>query len=156
VRWVKGARLHTHFLCSSVRSLSRETALHKLLQCGSFPRAAALHCPSVSLSHGVQSFRNRLLQRGSPTGHKPCQQTCSSVGSSLHGAAGPGRSLLQDGLPMGSQPPSDIHLLHRGVPSTGCRWRSAPPWTSMDCRGTTCLTMVFIMSCKGRLSALAS
>jgi len=29
--------------CSSVRSLSRETALHKLLQCESFPWAAALH-----------------------------------------------------------------------------------------------------------------
>jgi len=26
----------------------------------------------------------------------------------------------------------------------------------MDCRGTTCLTMVFIISCKGRLSALVS
>jgi len=32
----------------------------------------------------------------------------------------------------------------------------APPWTSMDCRGTTCLTLVWITSCKGRLSAPAS
>jgi len=41
------------------------------------------NCPSVGPSPGVQSFRNRLLQRGSPRGHKPCQQTCSGVGSSL-------------------------------------------------------------------------
>jgi len=57
------------------------------------------------------------------------------------------------GLLMGSQPSSGICLLWHGVPSTGCRWISAPPWTSMGCRGTTCLTMVFISSCKGRLSA---
>jgi len=93
---------------------------------------------------------------GPPQGHKPCQQTCSGVGSSLHGATGPGRSLLQHGLPTRSQPPSDIHLLQLGVPSMGYRWISAPLWTSTDCRGTTCLTMVFIMSCKGRLSAPVS
>jgi len=57
------------------------------------------------------------------------------------------------GLPTGSQLHSGIHLLHRGVPSMGYRWISAPPWTSKDCTGTTCLTMVFIMNCKGRLSA---
>jgi len=93
---------------------------------------------------------------GPPWGHEPCQQSCSGMGFSLHGSAGPGRSLLQSGLPTGSQPPSDIHLLWCGVTSTGCRWRSAPLWTSMDCRGTTCFTMVCIMSCKGRLSAPAS
>jgi len=89
-----------------------------------------------------------------PWGHQPCQQTCSSMGSSLNGSTGPGRSLLQRGLSTGSQLPSGIHLLWRGVPSTGCRWISAPPWISMHCRGTTCFTMVFITSCKGRLSAL--
>jgi len=93
---------------------------------------------------------------GPPWGHKFCQQTCSSMGFSLHGSTGPGRCLLQRGLPTGSQPPSDIHLLHCGVPSMGYRWRSAPSWTSMGCRGTACLTMVFIMSCKGKLSALVS
>jgi len=98
----------------------------------------------------VKSFRNRLLQPGS------CQQTCSGVGSSLHRSAGPGSSLLQRRLPTGSQPPSGIHLLQCGVPSTGYRWISAPPWTSMGCRGTACFTMVFIMSCKGRFSAPAS
>jgi len=90
---------------------------------------------------------------GPPQGHKPYQQTCSGVGSSLHGSAGPGRSLLHHGLPMGSQPPSGIHLLQQELPSTGYRWRSAPLWNPMDCRGTTCLTMVFITGYRGRLSA---
>jgi len=78
------------------------------------------------------------------------------MGSSLHGSAGPGRSLLHCGLPTGSQPASGIHQLRHGVPSIGYRWRSAPPWISMDCRGTTCLTIVFITVCKGTLSALES
>jgi len=38
-----GGELLTLCPCSSVRSLSRETALHKLLQRESFPWAAALH-----------------------------------------------------------------------------------------------------------------
>jgi len=38
--------------------------------------------------------------------------------------------------------------------SVGCRWISAPPWTSMGYRGTTCLTMVFSRGCRG-ISALA-
>jgi len=79
---------------------------------------------------------------GPPWGHKSCQQTCSSLGFSLHGFAGPGRSLLQHGLPTASQPPSGIHLLQHGAPSMGYRWISAPLWTSMGCRGTACLTMV--------------
>jgi len=88
--------------------------------------------------------RGAVLQEGTgcssvgpPWGHKPCQQTCSSVGSSLHGATGPARSLLQTELLMGSQPPSGILLLPCGplaavtacpttVCSTGCRGTSAP------------------------------
>jgi len=64
-----GGGLLTLCPCSTVRSFSQETVLHKLLQCESFLRAAALHeLPSVGPSHGVQSFRNRLLQRGFPMG----------------------------------------------------------------------------------------
>jgi len=74
---------------------------------------------------------------GPPWGHKLCQQTCSGVGSSLHGFAGPARSLPQRGLPTGSQLPLGIHLLRHGVPSTGYRWISAPLQTSKDCRETT-------------------
>jgi len=84
---------------------------------------------------------------GPPRGHKPCQQTCSSTGFSLHGSAGPATSLLQRGLPTGSQHPSSIPLLQRGVPSMGYRWISAPPWTSTGCRGTACLTVVFSTGC---------
>jgi len=153
-----GGGLLTLCPCSSVRSLSQETVLHKLLQRESFPRAAALHkLPQRrSLPTGCSPSGTGCSSVGPPWGHKPCQQSCSGVGSSLHGSAGPDRSLLQRGLPTGSQPPSGIHLLRHGVPYRGYRWTSAPPWTSMGCRGTTCLTMVFIMSCRGRLSAPAS
>ena len=65
---------------------------------------------NVSPSHGLQFFTN-YSSVGPPWGHKSCQQICSSVGSSLHGSAGPARSLLQCGLPTGPQPPSGIHLL---------------------------------------------
>jgi len=115
-------------------------------------RAAPAWVPSM----GCSPSGTGCSSVGPPWDHEPCQKTCSDVGSSLHGSAGPGRSLLQRGLPTGSQPPSGIHLLWRGVPSMGYRWRSAPPWTSMGCRGTACLTMVFIMGCKGKLSVLVS
>jgi len=115
------------------------------------------NCPSVGPSQGLQSFRNRLLQRGSPMGSQALPANLLRCGLlSLHGSTVPGRSLLQRRLPTGSQLPSGTHLLWCGVPSTGCRWTSAPLWTSMGCRGTTCLTMVFITSCKGRLSVPAS
>jgi len=153
-----GEELLTLFPCSSVTFLRRETVLHKLLQHESFPRAAALH----ELPQSGSLPRAAVLQeQAAPAwvphrGHKPCQQTCAGMGSTLYGSTGPGRSLLQHRLLTGSQPPLGIHLLLCGVPSIGYRWISAPPWTSMDCRRTTCLTMVFIMSCKERLSAPAS
>jgi len=115
-------------------------------------RTAPVWVPST----GCSPSGTGCSSMGPPWHHKPCQQTFSSRGSSLHGSAGPGRSLLQRGLSMGSQLPSGIHLLQHGVPSMGCRWRSAPPCTSMGCRGTTCLTMVLITSCKGKLSVLVS
>jgi len=135
-----GGGLLTLFPCSSRRK--QETVLHKFLRHESFPWATALH---------------KLPQCGSLSrGHKPWQQTCSGVSSSLHSSAGPGISLLQHSLPTGPQLPSGIHFLWCVAPFTGYRWRSAPPWMSMDCRRATCLSMVFIMSCKGRLSAPSS
>ena len=74
-----------------------------------------MNCPRVGTSHGVQSFSNWLVHCGSPRCYKPCQQTCSSMGPSLHGATDPGRILFQCGLPAGSQPPLSIHLLWCGV-----------------------------------------
>ena len=68
---------------------------------------------NVTPCHGVQSFRNKLLQHGSPM---DLPGTCSIAGSSW------GHSLLQA-------------LTYSEVgSSTGCRWTS-PLWTSMDCRG---------------------
>jgi len=90
----------TLFPCSSMGSLPQETVLHKMLQCGPFPR--------------MQSLRN-CCSVGPLWGHKSCLKTCSSVSSSLHGSTGPGRSLLQHRLFTVSQPPSGIHQLQRGV-----------------------------------------
>jgi len=92
---------------------------------------SSMNCPSMGSSHGVSPSGIGCSSVGPPWDHKPCQQTCSSVGSSLHGSTGPGRTLLQHGLPTGSQPPSGIPLLQRGVHSMGCGWTSAPLWTSI-------------------------
>jgi len=150
-----GGGLLTFFPCSSMRSLSHETVVHELLQHQSFPQAAALHrLPQRgSLPMGCSPSGTGCSSVGPPRGHKPSQQNFSGIGSSLHGSAGPGRSLLQHGLPTGSQPPSGIHLLQCRVPSMGYRCRSAPPWTSTGCRGTACLTTVCSMGCMG-ISAL--
>jgi len=112
------------------------------------------NCPSTGRFHECSPPGTDCSNVGPPRGHKSCQKICSSVGFSLHRSTGPARSLLQCKLPTGSQLPSGIHLLHHGFPSTGYSWISAPPWTSMDCRGTTCLTVVFIVNCKEKLSAL--
>jgi len=90
----------------------------------------------MSPSHGLQVFTN-----------------CPSVGPS-HEVQSFRNGLLQHRLPMGSQPPSGMHLLRHGVTSMGCRWTSAPPWTSMGCRGQPASPWSFITSCKRRLSAL--
>jgi len=86
---------------------------------------------------------------GPPRGHKPCQKTCSSVGSSLHRSTGPARSLLQCRLSTGSQPPLGTSTSSGVGSSIGCRWISAPPWTSMGCGRTAYLSVVFSIGCKG-------
>ena len=59
----------------------------------------SMNCSNVSPFHGVQSaVKNRLLWRGSPVGSQVLPE-----------------DLLQHGLPIGSQPPSGIHLLRSGV-----------------------------------------
>lgn len=84
-------------------------------------------CSSMGPTHKVQSFRNQLLQQG----HSSCQQTCSSVGSSLHGHKGPARACSSMSFPRG-------HSLGTSTCCSmgsflGCRWISVPSWT---CRGT--------------------
>jgi len=127
-----GGGLLALFPGCSVRSLSWETVPHKLLQSEFFPRAAALHklpqreslprgavlqeqaAPAWVL-HGVTSPASKPDQAWAPlsTGPQVLAGACSSTG-----------------LPTGSQLPSGINLLWRGVPSKGCRWISAPPWTA--------------------------
>jgi len=150
-----GGGLLTLCPCSSMKSLSQETVLHKLLQCGSFPQAAALHeLPQRgSLPQGAvlqKQAAPALVPHGVTSPASKPAPAWASLSMGLQVLAGACSSV---GLPTGSQLPSGIHLLRNGVPSTGYRWISAPPWTSMGCRGTICLTMVFITGCKGRLSA---
>jgi len=71
--------------------------------------------PAWVLSMGCRPSGTGCSSVGPPRGHQPCQQICSSVGSSLQGSAGPARSLLQYRVPKGSQPLSVIHLLWHGV-----------------------------------------
>ncbi|KAK4813314.1 hypothetical protein QYF61_023989 [Mycteria americana] len=107
------------------------------------------NCSSVGPFHRVQSFRSRLLQRGSPTGSQVLPENLLQ-----HGFLSPRvHRSCQEPVPVRashgrSQPPSGIHLLWRGV-LHGLQWRSAPPWTSMGCRGTACFTMVFTRGCRG-------
>jgi len=139
-----GGGLLTLCPCSSLRSLSRETVPHKLLQRESFPRAAALHrlpqhgsflrvavlqaqAAPVWVPHRVTSPASKPAPSWVPLSMGPqvLAAACSSMGSPW------GHSLLQASICSGM-----------GVPSTSYRWRSAPPWTSMHCKQTNCLTMV--------------
>jgi len=150
-----GGGLLTLLPCSSVGSLPPETALHELLHRESFPRAAVLHelpqrgsFPRAAVlqekgapawvPHGVTSPASKPAPAWAPLSTQPqvLAGACSSAGFPW------GHSLLQA---------STCSVVGS---STGCRWRSAPPWTSMDCRGTACLTMAFTMGCRG-ISALA-
>jgi len=98
-------------------------------------RQLCTNCSSVSPSHRCSPSGTGCSSVGHPQSHKSCQQTCSGVGSSLNSSTGPARSLLQ--LPTGSQSPSGTSTCS----GMGCRWISAPSWTSTCCRGTACLTM---------------
>jgi len=107
------------------------------------------NCSSVGPFNGVQSFRKRLLQRGSPMGSQALPASLLQ------------RGLLSPWVHRSCQEPAPAWalpevtasfgqpLLQRGVPSTGYSWISAPPWTSMGCRGTACLIMVCSMGCRG-------
>ena len=89
--------------------------------------------------HGVTSPASKLAPAWAPlpTGPRILPETCSSMDSPQ------GHSLLWTSTCSGVGP------------HPGCRWRSAPPWTSMGCRGTACLTVIFITGCRG-VSAVAA
>jgi len=108
------------------------------------------NCLSVGPSHGMQSFRNRLLQCGSPTGSQALPANLIR------------RGLLSPQVRRSWQEPAAARAPHRVTasfrhppalawgPFHRLQWISAPPWTSVDCRVTNCLTMVFIMSSRGK------
>ena len=137
------------FLCSTVRSLPWESVLHKLLQCRSFTQA--------------DSFQELLLHGSFPQGAVLQEQTAPARVS--RGVTSPARK-----LPPCAPLSTDLQVLPGACSSTGfprghsllweptcsgvgssmgCRWLSAPLWTSMGCSGTACLTMVLPMGCRG-------
>jgi len=82
-------------------------------------------------------------------GHKSCQKTCSCMGSSLHEPqfcqeSAPCARIPQSAASFRAHPPA----LEWGPPQAAV-WISAPKWSSMGCRRTTCVTMVFSMGCRG-------
>ena len=89
----------SHVVSTAPSSSGEDSSLFPCSSVGSLTRERVLY---------------KLLQVPS-VGCSPSGTDCSSVGYSLHGATGPARSLLQRGLPTGSQPPSGIPLLRRGV-----------------------------------------
>jgi len=127
--------LLTLFPCSSVGSHPWETVLHKLSQHGSFPGAAVLEKQAALawVPCGVTSPASKPAPVWAPlsTGPQVLPGACSSAGSPW------GHSIFW------ASPCSGVGS------SPGCGWRSVPLWTSMDCRETTCLTMVCSMGCRG-------
>jgi len=90
--------------------------------------------------HRLQAFRNGLLQLGFPVGSLALPgANCSTTGLLW------AHSLLR------VHPPT----LAWGPPPTA-EWISALPWTSVDCRGTTCITMAFYMGCREICSSTCS
>jgi len=152
-----GGGLLTLFLCSSVMSLTREIVLHKLLQHESFPRLQLFtNHPSMGDFHGVQSFRNRLLQRGSPKGSQALPANLL-----WHGLLSPQvRRSWQEPTPEWASHRVTASFRHPPAPAWGLfhglQWISAPPWTSMGCRGTTCLTLYHELQRKALCSSVSS
>ena len=130
----------TLFPCSSVGSLPRETVLHELLQCESFPQAAVLHkllqCGSLPWGAVLQE---QTAPAWVPHGVTSPASKPASVWAPLSPRVLPG-ACSSVGFPQG-------HSLLRASTCSGMG-------SSMGCRGTACLTMVFTMGCR-RISAPA-
>lgn len=109
--------LSTLFPCSSVGSLPWKAVPHEHFQCGSFPQAAVLQqlLQGGSLSRQCSPSGTGSSTVGPLQCHRSCQQARYSRSSSLHGPTGAAMSLLQRGLPTGSQHPLNIHLLWCGA-----------------------------------------
>ena len=112
-------------------SFPRATVLHKPPQRGSLSGDAVLQelTAPAWIPHRQQILPEILLQRGLlSAGHSSHQEL--ALAWSIHGLQGTATC-------------SNVGS------SMGCRWLSAPPRASMDCRGTACLTIVCSMGCRG-------
>jgi len=103
-------------------SFPRAAVLHKLLQCGSLPQGAVLQEQAAPgwVPREVTSPASKPVPVWAPLSTCPqvLPEACSSMGSPR------GHSLFQ------------AYLCCGVGSSMGCRWISAPPWTSMGCAGT--------------------
>lgn len=71
------------------------------------------NCSSVNSSHREESFKNWLVQKGSPTSHNLCQKPCFCMDSSPQATA-PARNVVQHEF--STQPSSGTPLLWNGIP----------------------------------------
>jgi len=137
---ISGGGLLTLCPCSIMGSHPWETFFHELVQLESFSQGAVLQEQAAPawIPHGVTIPASKPVPTWAPlsTGPQVLLEACSST-RSPHG-----HCLLWVSVSsgLGSSP--------------GFRWISAPPWTSMGCGGTACLSMVFSMGSRG-ISALA-
>lgn len=138
----------SYSLAATVWDPSRR--IQSFIACGSKSPSHGLqffmNFSSMQPFHRMQSFRNRLLQCGSPMGHKFCQQTCSTAGSSPWAAA-PARSLLWPRLTMGCSFFEGVSTYSTMQSSTGFSVSSAI-CPSMGCKGTACFIIVSTTSCR--------
>lgn len=127
------------FPCSSTGSLSWETVLYELLRRELITQATVLQTllQCGFLFHGVQAFKNSLLQRWSsqrsqilPRNQLQCRLLSPWVCKSLREACS------SKGFPTGSQPFLGHPPALAWGSTMGCRCISASLWISMDCRGT--------------------
>jgi len=88
-----------------------------------------------------------------PKVHRSCQKTRFCMGSCPQAAVS-AKSLIQHGFSTGC---SFLQGTSPGLvwcPPQAAGWISTPPCSSMGCKGTTCITTVFITGCR-RISSLA-
>jgi len=110
---------------------------------------------SVGTSHGVQLFRNRLLQCDSPMGSQAMPANLLRRGLLCPRV----RRSWQEPAPAWGSPqdhsfPSASTCSSMGS-SPGCRGRCAPPWTSMGCRSTACTHHGLLHGLQGNLCSCA-
>lgn len=110
--------------CCSVESLPCDTVLQKPLQHGSFPWAAAKNCSSMRRFCGHSSSRKGCSSTG-PSSYSSCREAAPA--QAFHGCI-----FLQD-----------ITTALVWGPPQAVAQRSVPMWSTTNCRGRACSTVVF-------------